>query len=92
MIVRISGEGQFDLADTESGPLNELESAVIAAVEAGDEPAFTKALAALLDRVRSVGSAVAEDTLEGSDLILPPGDISLKEAESEFTGEGLIPD
>ncbi len=92
MIVRISGEGQYDLADSESGPLNELESAVVAAVEAGDEPAFKQALAALLDRVRSAGNAVAEDTLEGSDLILPPADTSLQEAESEFTGEGLIPD
>jgi hypothetical protein len=92
MIVRISGEGQFDLADSESGRLNELEAAVVTAVEAGDEPAFKQALAALLDYVRSAGSAVAEDALEGSDVILPPSDTSLKEAESEFTGEGLIPD
>ncbi len=92
MIVRISGEGQFDLADSESGRLNELEGAVVAAVEARDEAAFKQALAALLDHVRSAGSAVAEDTLEGSDVILPPSDTSLQEAESEFTGEGLIPD
>ena len=35
---------------------------------------------------------LAEDELEGSDLILPPSDISLAEAQSEFTGVGLIPD
>ena len=92
MIVRISGEGQFDLADSESGRLNELEAAVVAAVEAGDEAAFEQTLAALLDHVRSAGSAVAEDALEGSDVILPPSDTSLNEAASEFTGEGLIPD
>jgi 23S rRNA A2030 N6-methylase RlmJ len=92
MIVRISGEGQYELADTESDRLNELESAVVAAVEARDEPAFTQSLEALLDHVRAVGSAVADDALEGSDLILPPADTSLQEAESEFTGEGLIPD
>ena len=40
MIVRISGEGQFELADSESGRLNELEAAVIAAVEACDEAAY----------------------------------------------------
>jgi len=92
MIVRISGEGQFDLADTESARLNELETSVVAAVEAGEEAAFKQALAALLDHVRSAGSAVADDALEGSDLILPPADTSLAEAESDFTGEGLIPD
>jgi hypothetical protein len=92
MLVRISGEGQFDLADTETGTLNELEAAVGAAVEAGDGDGFAQALAALLDHVRSVGSAVAEDSLEGSDVILPPADTSLQEAASEFTGEGLIPD
>jgi hypothetical protein len=35
---------------------------------------------------------VPEDELEASDVILPPADTSLKEASSEFTGEGLIPD
>ena len=33
-----------------------------------------------------------EDDLEGSDVILPPPDLSFAEAASEFTGEGLIPD
>ncbi len=92
MIVRISGEGQFELADGEAGRLNELEAAVVAAVEAGDEAAFGQALEALLDHVRAVGSAVAEDELEGSDVILPPADTTLQEAASDFTGEGLIPD
>jgi len=35
---------------------------------------------------------VEEDELETSDLILPPPDVSLREAGMEFTGEGLIPD
>jgi len=92
MIVRISGEGQWDLPDSESGRLNELETPVIAAVEAGDETAYTASFAALLDYVRSTGSAVPEDELEGSDVILPPSDTSLAEAAADFTGEGLIPD
>ncbi len=92
MIVRISGEGQFDLADSESGRLNELETPVVAAVEACDEAAYAPAFAALLDFVRSTGSAVADDELEPSDVILPPSDTSLQEASSEFTGEGLIPE
>ncbi len=49
-------------------------------------------LAALLDHVHSAGTPVADDALEGSDVILPPADTSLAEAAAEFTGEGLIPD
>ena len=37
MIVRISGEGQYVLADDESSKLNDLENAVVKAVEANQE-------------------------------------------------------
>jgi len=92
MIVRISGEGQYDLADGDAERLNELEKAVIAAVEAGDESAYRSSFSALLDHVRAGGRELGEDELEGSDVILPPPDTSLQEAAGEFTGEGLIPD
>jgi hypothetical protein len=92
MIVRISGEGQFDLADSEAARLNDLEHPVIQAAEQGDEEAYESAFGALLDHVRSAGTRVPDDALEGSDVILPPGDTSLAEAAADFTGEGLIPD
>jgi hypothetical protein len=91
MIVRVSGEDQYRL-DGENGHLNELDDAVVAAVEAGDEPRFRSAYDELLAFVRAHGTPLADDDLEGSDLILPPADISLTEAQSEFTGAGLIPD
>jgi hypothetical protein len=92
MIVRISGEGQFRLADSETDRLNELEHGVLAAVEAGDEDAYARTFAVLLDEVRGAGEPLPEDDLEGSDVILPPADTTLAEAAGEFTGEGLIPD
>ena len=55
MIVRILGEGQYDVSDEALDRLNELDAAVEAAVEAGDVDAFGTALAALLDGVRTVG-------------------------------------
>jgi hypothetical protein len=91
MIVRISGEDQYRLAD-DDGRLQELDSAVIAAVGAGDEAAFRGAFDELLGYVRSNGERLSEDDLEASDLILPPADITVAEAAGEFTGEGLIPD
>ena len=92
MIVRISGEGQFTLADSESDRLNELERAVIAAVDSCNESEYASSFATLLDFVRSTGERIGDDELEGSDVILPPSDTSLEEAAAEFTGEGLIPD
>jgi PspA-Associated protein len=91
MIVRISGEDQYRLA-SEDGRLHDLDNAVVAAVQAGDEDAFHSSLGALLDYVRSSGSRLADDELLASDLILPPVDITLAELGEEFTGEGLIPD
>jgi 23S rRNA A2030 N6-methylase RlmJ len=92
MIVRISGEGQYRLDDADAQQLNELENAVVGIVEGGVEDGFNEALAGLLDYVRSHGTALSDDDLEGSDVILPPGDIDFAEAGKEFTGEGLIPD
>jgi hypothetical protein len=92
MIVRISGEDQYRLADQDVPRLNELDNAVVTACEGDDEQAFDESFAALLDYVRANGTRVADDELEGSDLILPPPDLTLAEAASEFTGEGLIPD
>jgi PspA-Associated protein len=92
MIVRVSGEDQYRLVDDHRDRLNELDNAVVAAVESDDETAFRSAFAALLDFVRSAGERVGDDELAGSDLILPPPDLTLAEAEHEFTGEGLIPD
>ena len=91
MIVRVSGEGQYRL-DNADDKLGELDNAVVAAVQAGDEGAYRASYDALLQFVRASGSLLAEDELVGSDLILPPPDLSLKEAEREFQGEGLIPD
>ena len=92
MIVRISGEAQYRLADEKKDELNRLDNAVVATVESEDEAGFQSAFAALLDYVRANGERLPDDELEGSDLILPPADLTLVEAEHEFSGEGLIPD
>jgi hypothetical protein len=92
MIVRISGEGQYRLADSDAERLNELENDVVSIVEGGTEDGFSGAFGAVLDYVRSNGTPLADDDLDTSDVILPPSDISFAEAGREFTGEGLIPD
>jgi hypothetical protein len=91
MIIRISTEGQYEL-DAENVPkLNELDNAAVAGCESDDEAAFHAAFEQLLEFVRSQGQPVDDDHLGGSDMILPPPDVSFEEAKEEFTGEGLIP-
>jgi hypothetical protein len=92
MIVRILGEGQYDLADAKLAELNTLDDRLLAAVEADDTAAFAPALSALLDSVRRLGSPVAEDALVGSDLVLPDADADLADVRSLLSDEGLIPD
>jgi hypothetical protein len=90
VIVRISTEGQYRLDDDQEGPLNELDNEVVAAVEAGDEARFHELFGRMLELVRAGGELDGDDLSE-SHVILPPPDISLEEAQAEFTGEGLIP-
>jgi hypothetical protein len=91
VIVRISGEGQYRLDDSDHGKLDELDNAVVAAVDADDEDAFHEAFEELLAFVRS-GQQLADDDLSVSDHILPPADLTFPEAGEEFSGDGLIPE
>jgi PspAA-like protein len=92
VIVRISGEGQYQLPDENAERLNELDNRAVSAVEQGDETGFKELWSQMLEIVASDGNAVNDDELVESDVILPPRDISFEEARGEFNGEGLIPD
>jgi hypothetical protein len=91
VIVRISNEGQYEVPETEVAALNELDNAAVSACEVSDEAGFREVFGRLLDFVRTKGTPVDDDHLGGSDIILPPPDVSLDEARSEFHGDGLIP-
>lgn len=93
MIVRILGEGQYDVADDQVDQLNALDATLEQAVEAGDEDPFQTALSELLDHVRSAGSKLSDDSLQASDAALPDESSSLADVRELLTGssEGLIP-
>ena len=92
MIVRISTEGQYELGDGAVGELNELDNEAVAAAEAHDEGRFRRIWQQMLELVERDGRPVPNDELVVSDVILPPRDVSMEEAQREFTGDGLIPD
>ena len=92
MIVRILGEGQWELDETHLEALNALDTSVEQAIEAEDRAAFAQGLVALLDVVRQQGTRLEDDSLQESDLILPMSDASLEEVRALLTDEGLVPD
>ncbi|MGH3504780.1 MAG: PspA-associated protein PspAA, partial [Nocardioidaceae bacterium] len=63
MIVRILGDNQYDVGDTEVDGLNSLDNDLQRAVDAGDEAAFRTAMTALLTKVRAVGTKLPDDAL-----------------------------
>ncbi|MFG2607913.1 hypothetical protein ACGFT2_30850 [Streptomyces sp. NPDC048514] len=91
MIVRIMGEGQVRLDDSQFPELNKLDDDLLAEVESGDEAGFRRTLTALLDAVRRLGSPLPDDSLEPSELILPAADASLEEVRALLSDDGLIP-
>jgi hypothetical protein len=91
MIARILGEGQFRVDKSATAQLNALDAALEKAVNSGDEQTFRPALTALLDRVRELGTPLAEEVIEPSDLILPYADAGLADVRAMLTDGGLIP-
>jgi hypothetical protein len=92
MIVRISGEGQYEITDDLHHQLNVLDDTAVEAVDREDEAGWRAAFDELLTFVRENGTRTGEEDLRPSDIILPPADLSYAEAGADFTGEGLVPD
>ena len=91
MIVRILGEGQFNLPGAVIDDLNDIDNRMVEAVAAQDDVQFQSLLEEMFRLVRDRGQSVPLDELVESDLILPETDLTLDEAEHIFIGDGLLP-
>jgi hypothetical protein len=91
MIVRIMGEGQFDVPDERVEELNRLDQDLLKAVDTGDEERFRGALQGMLASVRTAGTALPDDYLGPSDLVFPNSDATIDEVREILGEEGLIP-
>lgn len=91
MIVRILGEGQFNLPGVVIDDLNDIDNRMVEAVAAEDDVQFRSLLDEMFQLVRDRGQPLPLDQLVESDLILPETDLTLDEAEHIFIGDGLLP-
>ncbi|HLN06698.1 MAG TPA: hypothetical protein VK217_10500 [Acidimicrobiales bacterium] len=89
MIVRILGEGQFELREDQVAALEELDQQLVAALDSGDESRFTAALTRLVQTVRSDGTPVATDRFVPSDLTLPHESATLAEVRELLASEDV---
>jgi hypothetical protein len=90
MIVRIQGEGQWELSGAQLDELDKIDNLMVDVIGEHDETRFESLLKQMLDYVRSKGRALKTEELVESALILPPSDATIDEVKSLFAHEGLI--
>lgn len=90
MIIRILGEGQFRLDGKHLDKLNKIDNEIVGHVSKGNRAEFHKDLAKLIAIIKEEGEPLDPVEIVPSDIIIPPGDMSIAEAKKIFCGEGLI--
>jgi hypothetical protein len=91
MIVRILHEGKWSLEEGSLTELNKLDDELMAAVESGDDDRYAAAMAALLSRVKELGTELPVEDIRPSDFMLPNATFSLDEVRDLLSSDGLIP-
>ncbi|HYR62715.1 MAG TPA: hypothetical protein VET24_08830 [Actinomycetota bacterium] len=86
MIVRILGDGQYDLPEELCPEFLKLDDVLISHVEAGDEEAFRRDLAALIDVVHQ-GERLPDDDIQPSDGIVPDAGSTLADVQKLLAEE-----
>ncbi|HEY7295401.1 MAG TPA: hypothetical protein VH916_10180, partial [Dehalococcoidia bacterium] len=90
MIVRIQGEGQWELSGAQIDELDKIDNQMVEEIDQRDERRFQQLLGQMLEYVRTKGRRLAADEIVESNLILPPSDATVDEVKALFTNEGLI--
>ena len=92
MIIRIMGEGQFDVADVEQDTLQKYDAEVENAIASGDADQVHEALVALRTFIIDHAEPMPDDYLGSSDIVIPYPDAQIQDIERLLSDEGLIPD
>jgi hypothetical protein len=92
VIVRISTEGQYRFPDEEADRLNDLDNGSSRRSRAADEDAFHERFEELLALIRSEGSLLDGEELEGSGRDPAAARHLVRRGVGGVHGEGLIPD
>jgi len=91
VIIRILGEGQFDVPDTRADELNRLDERLLDAVESGDSTALAPALHELRAAAAQWGVPLPDTALVASELVVPAVHSTLADVCALLGADGLIP-
>ena len=92
VIVRLMGEGQYQVSDELRERLEALDEEAMAALADEDEGELDAKLDEMAELVRREGERLPDEDLRPSDAVIPPSDLTLEETRQLFSEEGLIPD
>lgn len=92
MIIRIMGEGQYKAPEALCEELNQIDNRIVDLVEEEKAEEFRNELAKLISKIKEKGEPIEAEEILESDIIVPPGDLSLKEAKAVFKGTGIFKD
>ncbi|MGD0381249.1 MAG: hypothetical protein ABSC30_14850 [Acidimicrobiales bacterium] len=87
MIVRILGEGRYDVPEADLPAIEQLDAQLNDALERGDDYEFTTSLSDLIAQVRHTGTLVAPDDLRTSEQVVPHEGSTLAEVRALLAEE-----
>ena len=91
MIVRILGEGRYQVPDADLPAVEQLDADLEDAIDRKDEAAFTGALADLVGQVRHTGTRLGHDDVGPSEMVVPHEGSSLAEVIALLAEEPSTP-
>ncbi|MDQ3163714.1 MAG: hypothetical protein M3Q92_12945 [Actinomycetota bacterium] len=92
MIVRVIGEGQYEVDEGLVERLNALDRQALDALERNEETELDRCLDGMAKLVREGGTRLSDDVLTPSEIIVPPSDLTLEETRKLISEQGFIPD
>ncbi len=92
MIVRVVGQGQFEVDDGLMERLDALDREAMDALGRDDEESLDRSLDEMSRLVRAEGRSLPDDALSASDIVIPPSDLTLAETRKLVSDQGFLPD
>jgi hypothetical protein len=87
VIVRILGEGRYEVPDADLPAIEQIDSVLVDAIDRNDDVSFSAALADLIGQVRHTGKPVAHDDTRTSEMVVPHEGSTLTEVKNLLAEE-----
>lgn len=86
------GLGQYRIEEKYLEEMNRIDNRLVDLVQQEDHDEFQKNYKMLIEYVKKHGTPVPDGEIVESDVIIPPDDLTLEEAQNIFKGQGIIED